>query len=433
MKIKQRLQKIPLLLIFLFYVFACFAQETADPSDIHQFIEQQSDIIIDSLVKIRRDLHMYPELSGQEERTAEKIEDYLLSLGLEVKTNIGGYGVVGILKGNGNGKKVAWRADMDALPSDAPDVVDFESKNQGVRHICGHDVHTTIALGIANLLTSQKEKLDGTVYFIFQPAEETYQGAQAMIDDGLFDLIKPNEIYALHVTAFPEGVVATKAQNPYSHTNRVEVSYKLSEKKAAAIDFTKDLITGFQSVEPNSPFRKYENLGDPDIGLENPKTIFKNYITVDSNFDVQEKDDQLLISTTVNSSNKKQLDSLLNSLKKSISDSKYADGFISVEYTYEKATVMNDEMLTEQTTESIADIYGESTVIPLYGILPGDIGDDFAYFQNKIPGVYFFLGGSNFEKGLIADPHSPSFAVDEDCIRTGVQFFSSMIVERLNE
>lgn len=183
-------------------------QETKATASIHQFIQSHTDEIFDSLVKIRRDLHKHPEVSGEEKRTSEKIAEYLLSLGLEVKTGIGGNGVVGILKATKEGKHIAWRADIDAMPSDIPDVVDFKSEDRGVRHICGHDVHTTIALGIANVLASQKKHLKGTIYFIFQPAEESFTGAKAMINDGLFDIIKPEEIYGLHITPSPSGIVS---------------------------------------------------------------------------------------------------------------------------------------------------------------------------------------------------------------------------------
>ncbi|UWX55896.1 M20/M25/M40 family metallo-hydrolase [Maribacter litopenaei] len=139
-----------------------------------------------------------------------KVASYLESLGLEVKKGIGGYGLVGILDTGRPGKHIAWRADMDAIATNMPDVVEFNSKNDGVRHICGHDVHTTIGLGIADVLTGLKEYLNGTVYFIFQPAEEKFTGAKAMMNDGLFDIIKPDEIYGLHLSPSPLGTILTK-------------------------------------------------------------------------------------------------------------------------------------------------------------------------------------------------------------------------------
>lgn len=100
---------------------------------------------------------------------------------------------------------------------------------------------------------------------------------------------------------------------------------------------------------------------------------------------------------------------------------------------YKKSVVLNNPALTAKTSQSIADIYGKQHVIPLYGVMPDNRGDDFSYFQERVPGVYFFLGGSNYKQGIISMPHAPNFAVDEACIKTGVQFFSSMLVERLKK
>ena len=136
-------------------------------------IANLSNQIFDELVAIRNDLHDHPELAGEEKRTSKIVEDYLLDLGLEVKTGIGGYGVVGILNSTKQGKKIAWRADMDA----ALHVFDNKLNHKPqVAHICGHDVHTSIGLGIANVLSKCKDDIEGTVYFIFQPSEESFQG-----------------------------------------------------------------------------------------------------------------------------------------------------------------------------------------------------------------------------------------------------------------
>lgn len=431
MTLNKKLLRLTLTIQFLLLGVFVFGQNSESKSSIHEFVQQRTDEIFNSLVKIRRDFHICPELSEQEKRTSKKIEEYLLSLGLEVKTNIGGYGVVGILNGHKKGKRIAWRADIDAMSSDIPDVVDFQSKNKGVRHICGHDVHATIGLGIANILTSQKENLEGTVYFIFQPSEENYKGAKAMIDDGLFDIINPDEIYGLHITPMPKGVISTKSGTIYAHTNIIKVSYKNSSENESVIDYTKKLIANLQNIKPDSKFWNFRNLLDPNIGLANPNTIFKNYLTVNENFSIKETDNNIAISTAINSSNKEQLDSFIELLKQKINDSKYSKDLITIEYTYEKNVVLNDKNLTTKSMNSISNIYGKQNVIPMYGEIPGNRGDDFAYFQNQIPGVYFLLGGSNYNKGVISMPHSPNFAVDESCIKTGVQFFSSMIIERL--
>ncbi|MTI33165.1 amidohydrolase [Cytophagales bacterium RKSG123] len=428
----KRILKSILTVYLLFFGLIVFGQNPEVETSIHKNVQKRTDEIFDNLIQIRRDLHTYPELSEQEKRTSKKIEEYLLSLGLEVKTNIGGYGVVGILNGHKAGKRIAWRADIDALASDFPDVVDFKSKNKGVRHICGHDIHTTIGLGIANILTSQKENIDGTVYFLFQPSEENYEGAKAMINDGLFDMIDPEEIYGLHIVPFPAGTIATKGEEVFAHYNAIKVSFKNSHSTDSLIDYTKKLISSFQNIKPESKFWDPGNLTDSNVGIGNPNTIFKNYLTVNEDFSIKQTNNEVVISTIIQSSNGKQLDSLIKSLKQNINESKYSKDLISVEYSWEKDVVLNDKNLAAKALNSITNIYGKQSVIPLYGEVPYGFGDDFAYFQNQVPGVYFFLGGANYEKGIISMPHTPNFDVDEDCIRTGVNFFSSMIIESLN-
>jgi metal-dependent amidase/aminoacylase/carboxypeptidase family protein len=409
-----------------------FGQKDDKEKSFQDLLQNQTDEIYDSLLKIRRDFHVNPELSGQEQRTSKKIADYLESLGLEVKTNIGGYGVVGILNGHNNGKRIAWRADIDALKTDYPDIVDFKSIKPGIRHICGHDVHTTIGLGIANVLSHYREKIKGTVYFIFQPSEENYKGAESMIDDGLFDIISPDEIYGLHINPMPTGFISAKSGLVYAYLKVINVSYKDISKKEAIADFTKNLISKVQDVQSDSKFWDSRNLGDPNVGIANPNTVFQNYLTVDKDYKIEEVGNHLNVMTVLTGSNKSQLDSIPGRLEQTIRNSDYADDLVSVNYSFEYPTVINDKNLTSKSLSSITEIFGEQTVIPNYGVIP-NMNDDFSYFQLKVTGVYYFLGGSNYQEGMISMPHSPNFAVDEECIKVGVKYFSSMIVERLND
>jgi len=160
-------------------------------------------------VGFRRDLHRHPELSGAEVETSRKVTAELRRLGFEVRTNVGGYGVVGVLRGARPGPLVAYRADMDAFPSTAADPVEFASEKPGVRHICGHDIHTTVGLALANALHQVRDSLAGSVMFVFQPAEEQATGARAMLAAGVFASEKPTEIYGLHTTSFEVGRIAT--------------------------------------------------------------------------------------------------------------------------------------------------------------------------------------------------------------------------------
>jgi metal-dependent amidase/aminoacylase/carboxypeptidase family protein len=414
--------------VFIIFVIPATAQQS---KNLHQKVQQYTDIIFDSLVEVRRDLHRFPEVSGMEEKTSEKVADYLKDLGLEVHTNIGGYGVVGILQGAQSGKRIAWRADMDAMPSEEPDVVDFASEIKGVRHICGHDVHTAISLGIANVLSRLKQELQGTVYFIFQPSEENYKGAKAMIDDGLFEIIDPREIYGLHISPWPVGTVATKAGSVYSHLNTLKVTFKNTERREALIKDTREMIIGFQNVEADSKFWDFRNLEDPEAGLESPATVFTNFLTVSEDFSIKESAKSVTMSTLINTSDKELMDSFPGKVRQKILDSPFSSLLEGVEYSYEKVTVNNDEELTRKSLELLTEVYGEESVVPVYGVVPQGRGDDFAYFLQEVPGVYYFLGGANYESGVISMPHAPDFNVDEESIKFGVEFFSSILIDRL--
>ncbi|WP_316822650.1 M20/M25/M40 family metallo-hydrolase [Pedobacter gandavensis] len=146
-----------------------------------------------------------------------------MDLGIEVKTDIYGHSIVGILNGKKKGKKISWRAEMDALPNDFPDEVEFKSKIKGVQHGCGHDVHLAIGLGIAEILSKNKKNLQGTVYFIFQPEEETFVGAKNMINSGLFSEIRPDEIYGLHITNLPVGKIMVKPNEMFAYQKRIRM------------------------------------------------------------------------------------------------------------------------------------------------------------------------------------------------------------------
>lgn len=163
-----------------------------------------------TLVAFRRDLHRHPEVSNQEVRTSARIAERMRALGLDVRTGVGGHGVVATLTGGRPGPLVAYRADMDAVPSTAPDPVPFRSETAGVRHICGHDIHVAVAVALADALAHVKADLPGSVMFIFQPAEERASGARAMLDDGLFASGKPVAVYGLHMAPLPAGQIAVK-------------------------------------------------------------------------------------------------------------------------------------------------------------------------------------------------------------------------------
>lgn len=418
-------------LVFILAWFVISSSFAQDPLS-HESIRLQTDRIFNNLVKIRRDLHENPELAGNEIRTQKVIAQYLLDLGLEVDTNIYGHGVVGILKGGRKGKKIAWRSDMDALPNDFADQVAFKSKNKGVQHGCGHDIHMAVGLGIAEVLAKNKASLSGTAYFIFQPEEETFIGAKAMINDGLLSKIKPDEIYGLHVSALPVGQIMVKPNEMFAYQKRVKIQLKNELTKEDAKALTKKIHSSLYRVSTGSKPWEIQLMVDAKIGLINPNTIFKDYLFMDENFSTHTKNNTLFLQAYLYETDSSKLKDLIPKIKQVIEGNGYKDQLLSVSFVQENPTVINDEKLTNTASKTLRNIYGKEVMVTDHGQVPY-FNDDFAYFQQKIPGVYFFLGGSNPEKGIIAMNHAPNFQVDEESIRTGVKCFSSLIVERLKK
>jgi len=181
-----------------------------DDSPLFRRVEQRLTAVNPEMIEVRRDLHRHPEVSGREARTEGVIATRLRALGLEVTAGVGGHGVVGVLTGGRPGRTVAIRADIDAIATNAPDPVDFRSETPGVRHICGHDIHATVALATAEGLSAVRADLPGRVVFIFQPAEENVTGARAVLATGVLERWNPGAIFAFHTAPLEVGTIGTK-------------------------------------------------------------------------------------------------------------------------------------------------------------------------------------------------------------------------------
>lgn len=406
-----------------------YGQTQKEKLNINELLKLETDSVFDKLVQVRRHFHQSPELAGKEKQTQEFIKQYLQDLGIQVKTNIYGYGIVGILKGGKKGKKIAWRTEMDALPNDFPDKVFFKSKIKGVQHGCGHDVHMAIALGIAEVLAKNKKFLHGTVYFIFQPEEETFEGAKKIIENAVFSKLKPDEIYGLHVTALPVGQIMVKPNEIFAYQRRIQIALRNTLLNNDITELTKKVESSLFHTLPGSKPWELQLIVDPELGLANPNTIFKDYL-INESFSNYTKKDTLFIEANLYETNSLNLKNILPIIRKTIETNGYKDQLLSVSFIRENPTIINNAKLTDISVKTIENIYGKGVVTTDYGQVPF-FNDDFAYFQQKIKGVYFLLGGSNFEKGIIAMNHAPNFEIDEECIKTGVKTFSSLIYERL--
>ncbi|BAO54874.1 M20 metallopeptidase family protein [Nonlabens marinus] len=416
--------------LFLCVILAAATSCKTNKEFNHLKMAQMSDDLFPELVEIRRGLHQHPELSGQEVRTSQIVATYLRELGMEVHTNKGGHGVVGILNTGKPGKKIAWRADMDAIKSEDAEDHSFQSLNPGVSHNCGHDVHTTIGLGIANVMSQMKEQIDGQVYFIFQPSEEAFTGAQAMMQDGLLDVIQPDEIYALHVFPSQVGTVQTKSNELFAYQQTIVLNFKSSTNDSVETyinSVLESLNRQFNSGTPSS----LNELTDEKLGLVNQETIYRDYFFSTPVNQIASSDAEMSFQFTIYETDQQKMGAAVLNLEKEIGSSKYSNDLIGVVSLSKNPTVQNDPSLTGESLDMLTNTYGNDRIQRMYGQIPY-FNEDFTYFQDHISGVLFLLGASNDEKGILAMPHSPEFKVDEKAINYGVQYFSSLMVKRIN-
>lgn len=395
-----------------------------------QTVKQDTDAIFEKLVAIRRDIHEHPELAGQEVRTAGKIAAQLRELGLEVQTGLYGQSVVGVLRGGRPGKTVAWRADLDALPGFYPDPESFRSKTPNVHHACGHDIHIVIALGMAEVLAKQRANLSGNVVFIFQPEEETFKGAKGLIDGGILSRMKLDEIYGVHVTAFSAGEIRVRPGEMFAHQRRIRIALKNELSDAQVEALSKQVQNAMFRARPDAKPWEIQRLVDPAVGVGVPTTSFQDFSFMDSNFDRQVEGGELRLSAYLYETDATKLDGLIPRIEAAVAASGHKAQLRGVSFVQANPTVMNHPELTLAAVSALEQGSAPNTVLPLYGQAPF-FNDDFAYFQQKVPGVYFFLGGSNFQKGMIAFNHAPNFHADEETIRGGVQSFSALMLSRM--
>lgn len=362
-----------------------------------------------ALIAIRHDLHRHPEVSLQEERTARVVAEQLRALGLEVRTGVGGHGVIGTLRGGRPGPVVAFRADMDAVSSDAPDPVEFRSMSPGVRHICGHDVHTTVGLALAAGLAAVRAELPGTVLFLFQPAEERVVGAKAMLDAGAFAPARPEAIFGVHTAPFPVGQLATTPGVMMAWRDLATVTLTGPGDLARAADSVARELGAVGNVS------RQQALGALPPGFifvqVLPPAVERGAATVRAS-----------ISVAADSSTAQARAEIARRV-----EALRLPG-VTPRWSYEARAVpgvTNDSALTAAATAAVRAVLGPGSVLPVPAIPPG-FSEDFGAFQRLVPGVFFYLG-----VGPAGMPHSPGYVADDAAIQVGARAMAAAILDRL--
>ncbi len=383
------------------------AGQSLDPDLLEMTLSEERASIID----MRRDLHRHPEVSGQEARTARVVADFLTSLGLEVTTGIGGHGVVGILTGERPGPVVAYRADMDAIRSNARDPVTFASENAGIRHICGHDIHTVVGLSVAMVLAAQRDRLPGTVKFIFQPSEENIQGARAMIRSGVLRDPSPKAIFAMHSAPMEVGTVGAVPGLGLSGFDRISISVS---GRGRLEDIARQLS---RSIEATS------TVGPPGSPRPNDGT----FIYANSFVRPVEGGSKWLVVGTIKASGDREYASAKSEVEEAVKALNGSGVTVDLDYTdRELPDMVNDVGLVNESIPALRAILGDANVPVVTSVSPY-FGEDFAFFQQKIPGAMYWLGVSNSARGTRGVPHAPDFVADEESIFVGARAMSAVL------
>ena len=379
------------------------------------------------IVATRREIHRHPELAYKERKTAKLVAEKLNASGIEVRTRVGGTGVLGTLRGTGSGKVVALRADMDALPLEELAEVDFRSSAKGVMHACGHDTHVAMLLGAAKILSKHRKNLRGTVKFIFQPAEEHggRGGAKPMIEEGVMKDPKVDYVFGLHIDGDEKsGVIAFRGGPIMAAPDRFVVRIVGRGGHGSAPHQTVDpvyiaaqVITAVQGVsgrmiDPVQPF--VISIGAVHSGTK------ENIIP----------DEAILEGTirTLDEATRNRSKAKVTEVAKGVCKAFGAKATVEFEKDAYPVTV-NDDAATEKAMKIVKTIRG--TKVTVRKQLLG--GEDFSRFLHEAPGTFYFLGTVNPRKGCVYPNHSSKFKVDEDVLKYGTASLATLAFEFANE
>lgn len=422
------------ILIPILLIFAISAKAQMDPN-----LENDIEIVEKKVIDWRHHFHQYPELSNREFNTAEKIVKHLKELGLEVETNVAHTGVVALLRGDKPGKTVALRADIDALPVTERNnlpyksevITEFLGTKTGVMHACGHDAHTAILMGVAEVLNKNKHLINGNVKFIFQPAEEgpppgERGGASLMIEEGVLKNPDVDAIFGLHIRSdVPVGTINYKPGGTMAAVERFVINVKGKGSHGSApwngvdpILISAKIIDGLQTI-----ISREANL------LKEPAVITVGKITSGTRFNVIPESAEMIGTVrTLDPDMRKMIISRMTDMVTTIAEA--YGGKAEIEFQNNTAVTYNDLELTVNMLPTLKAIAGEENV-SLMKATTG--GEDFSFFQEKVPGFYFFLGGMTPGNEKPFPHHTPDFKIDDAGMLLGVKSLTQLAIDYLDK
>jgi amidohydrolase len=395
-----------------------------------QRIAQAAESLRAELVATRRDFHMNPELSNREERTSRVVAERLRALGLEdVKTGVGKYGVTALLKGAKPGPVVAVRADMDALPIQEVNDVPYKSKVPNVKHACGHDAHTTVELGVAEVLSKMRGEISGTIKFIFQPAEEgppagEEGGAKLMIKEGALENPRPAAIFGLHT--YPQleaGQIGYQSGPAMASSDRFTITIHGKSSHGAqpqagvdAVVVAAECVTALQTIRS----RRIDPL--------EPLVISVGSIHGGNRFNIIAGEVKMEgTMRTLSEEVRKRAQGLMRETLQNITAA-YGATF-ELEFEENAAVTYNEPALVDETLPTIRNVVGDKNLVSIKPLMPAE---DFAYYQRVVPGFYYFLGVGNRARGITAAWHTADFDIDEESLVVGVKVMSNVLLDYLD-
>lgn len=414
---------------------------TAQNTTLKAKTDKKAESVESKVIAFRRDFHQNPELSNREFKTAEKIATQLRALGLEVQTGVGKTGVVGILKGGKPGPVVALRADMDALPVVERVDIPFASKATGeyngqavgVMHACGHDSHMAILLGTAEVLASVKNDLKGTVKFIFQPAEEGAPdgeegGAALMVKEGVLQNPNVDVIFGLHISAQTEvGKINYRPKGAMASSDWFKIKIKGKQAHGASpwqgidpIVTASQVILGLQTIVSRNvnitESAAVVSVGKITSGVRS--NIIPEELEMDGTIRTLDSDVQELIHAR------------MKQIVTNIAESAGATAEVNI--TKQTLITYNDPDLTEEMLPTLQATAGKNNVI----LAPAMTGaEDFSFYQDKVPGLFIFLGGMPKNKNVAetASHHTPDFYIDESGFVLGIKALTNLTVDYMEK
>ena len=375
------------------------------------------------LTSIYRDLHQFPELSFQEKRTSSKVAEELKKMGIEVKEKIGGYGVIGNLKGNKEKPLIALRADMDALPIHEETNLSFSSQHKGIMHACGHDAHTVILLGTAQILSEIKDQLSGSIRFIFQPAEEVNEGAKSMISEGVVDEV--DEIYGLHnLPTLETGKVAVKSGAMMGSVDKIEISVIGKGGHGAIPDMSIDPIVASSAI-----IQGIQSIISREISPIEPVVITIGSIHGGSSYNVIPNEVKIEGTVrTLNLQTQRKIEGRLKELIENVARSYRC--FVKIKYINMVPPLVNWEDNVDCVKKAASQIVGENNCIKAQPVLAGE---DFSLYLQRKPGAFFWLGCKPKKEEEVFGLHHPKYRIDESCIPLGSAILAMLVYMRIGE